>query len=86
MKWAISPEEREYLLWLKHVEGRAILMLKWVILAVTLMSWLWSTGFVAPATEIFVLFFLYAMFYVAQTYFFHFSRVQLNQIKRFCYI
>ncbi len=85
MKRVISAEEREYLLWLKHVEGRAILMLKWVILAVTLMSWLWSTGFAAPATEIFVLFFLYGMFNVAQTYFFHFSRVQLNQIKGFCY-
>lgn len=85
MKRAISPEEREYLLWLKHVEGRAILLLKWIMLIVTLVIWLWSTGFAAPATEIFMLFFLYAMFNVAQTYFFHFSRVQLNQIKGFCY-
>jgi signal transduction histidine kinase len=86
MPQAISTEEREYLLWLKHVEGRAILLLKWVIFAVTLLSWLWSTDFAAPATEIFMLFFLYAMFNVAQTYFFHFSRVQLNQIKGFCYV
>ena len=82
----LSQEDREYLNWLTRIECRAIIPLKWTILVVGLAVWFWSTHFSLPSTEVFMLFFLYAMFNIAQSYFFYARRVTLVQVKPFCYI
>ena len=82
----LSREDQEYLNWLTRIECRAIIPLKWTILFVSLIVWFWSTHFTLPATEVFMLFFLYGMFNVAQSYFFYARRVTPHQIKPFCYV
>jgi len=82
----LSRQDQEYLKWLTRIECRAIIPLKWTILVVGLVVWVWSTHFTLPGTEVFMLFFLYAMFNIAQSYFFYAKRVVLTQIKSFCYL
>jgi len=82
----ITHEDREYLNWLTRIERHAIIPLKWTILIVSLTVWFWSTHFTLPSKEVFMLFFLYAMFNIAQSYFFYARRVTLPQVKPFCYI
>jgi signal transduction histidine kinase len=82
----LSVEDQEYLKWLTRIECRAIIPLKWIILVVSLIVWFWSTHFTLPTTDVFMVFFLYAMFNMAQSYFFYARRVILRQIKTFCYI
>ena len=82
----LTHEEREYLNWLTWIECRAIIPLKWIILIISLMVWSWSTQFTLPSTEVFMIFFLYAMFNVAQSYFFYAHRVTLQQVRPFCYV
>ena len=82
----LSPEDREYLKWLTRIEGKAIIPLKWAILVISVTVWLMSTNFHFPATRIFMVFFFYGMFNVAQSYFFYANRVTLNQVKPFCYL
>jgi signal transduction histidine kinase len=85
MKGQMKPEDREYLLWLTRIERDAIVPLKWAILFITVFFWLWINKFVLPEPHVFLLFYVYAMFNAAQTYFFHFRRVTLTQVKPFCY-
>jgi signal transduction histidine kinase len=82
----ISREEHEYLNWLTRIETRAIIPLKWAILVVSLSVWMWSAQSMFPATEVFMMFFLYFMFNIAQSYFFYARRVLFNQVKPFCYV
>ncbi|MBN1903080.1 hypothetical protein JW926_17290 [Candidatus Sumerlaeota bacterium] len=82
----LTLEDQEYLKWLTRIERRAIIPLKWSILFVSMVVWSWSAHFVLPTTEVFMVFFLYAMFNMAQSYFFYARRVVLRQIKPFCFI
>ena len=82
----LSQEDREYLKWLTRIECRAIIPLKWAILVVSLVVWFWSANFSLPAPEVFLLFLLYGMFNIAQSYFFYARRVTAQQIKPFCYV
>lgn len=82
----ISPDEQEYLKWLTRIESRAIIPLKWGILFISLMVWFWSTQFTLPTVDIFIIFLLYAMFNVAQSYFFLANRVTIQQVRSFCYL
>ncbi|GAB4320043.1 MAG: hypothetical protein Kow0059_14140 [Candidatus Sumerlaeia bacterium] len=81
-----QAEDREFFEWLSGIEKRAIIPLKWAILLISLIIWLWSTGWVLPATPVFMMFFLYMMFNLAQSYFFYLNRVSPAQIKPFCYV
>ncbi len=85
--WQTSSvdEHQEYLKWLSRVEKRAIIPLKWIILATTLFIWLWGTSWLLPSPGIFALFLLYAMSNVALSYFFYFNRIVLSQVKGVCY-
>jgi signal transduction histidine kinase len=85
MKGRLKPQDREYLLWLMRIERDAIVPLKWAILLITVFFWLWINKFVLPESHVFLLFYMYAMFTAAQTYFFHFRRVTVTQVKPFCY-
>ena len=82
----LSREDQEYLKWLTRIECHAIIPLKWAIFFVSLVVWFWSANFALPPPEIFLLFLLYMMFNVAQSYFFYASRVTPQQIKFFCYV
>ena len=82
----MSLEEQEYLKWLTRIESRAIIPLKWAIFFISLFVWFWSTQFTLPAVEIFIIFLLYAMFNVAQSYFFLANRVTIQQVRSFCYL
>lgn len=73
-------QEKEYRQSLYRLERRAIIPLKWAILAVTMVLWIWIIGR-PPSVPVFSLFFLYFSFNCAQTYFFYLSEVTTNQIK-----
>ncbi len=80
----LNQQETEYGLWLKGIETRAIIPLKWLLLFLTLLIWLWYNHWENPPTEVFMLFFLYGAFNLGQSYFFYFNRLYLNQIRPFC--
>jgi signal transduction histidine kinase len=78
-------EQREFLIWLRGIEKRAIVPLKWAILITALTFWALShPRFWPPPVEVFALFTLYFMYNVGQTYFFWFSRVNVSQVRTFC--
>lgn len=82
----LSQEDMEYLKWLTRIERRAIIPIKWMILLISLMVWFWSAHFTPPSPEVFMLFLLYGMFNLAQSYFFYASRITPEQVKPFCYV
>ena len=84
MQTKLSQDREDYNLWLRGVEKRAIIPLKWGLLFLTLLIWLWYNRWKAPPTEVFMLFFLYATFNLGQSYFFYFNRLYLNQVRPFC--
>lgn len=81
----LTQEQKDYTIWLKGVEARAIIPLKWGLLFITLLIWLWYHRWSIPTTEVFMLFFLYGIFNLGQSYFFYFNRLYQYQIKPFCF-
>jgi signal transduction histidine kinase len=75
-------EEQEYRQSLYRLEKRAIIPLKWSILAITLILWTWIIGS-WPTSRVFILFLVYFMLNCAETYVFFFSRVSSGQIRPF---
>ncbi len=80
-----TSEEREYSEWLRRIEKKAIIPLKWIVLGVSLFFWLWTTNFALPGTGVFLIFLLCGMFNVAQTYFFYGNRITPEQVRPFSY-
>ncbi|MFH0792426.1 MAG: ATP-binding protein [bacterium] len=82
----IQREDREYRAWLYSLERRAIIPLKLIIWCTSAALWYWRPKpWVLPDTEVFVIFLLYFMSLVFQSYFFFYRRPADNQIKSFCY-
>lgn len=83
-----SSEEREFLVWLRTVEKRAILPLKWSIFGTALIFWVLShyPNYWPLPVDVFTLFLLYLMFNVGESYFFWLSRVSLSQVKSSCVV
>jgi signal transduction histidine kinase len=80
-----TSEEREFLVWLRSVEKRAILPLKWCIFVTALIFWVLSHPAYWPLpVEVFTLFTLYLMYNVGESYFFWLSRVSLSQVRSSC--
>ena len=80
-------EERDFLVWLRSVERRAILPLKWAIFATALAFWLLShPNYSPPPVAVFALFTVYFMFNLGETYFLLLSRVSLSQTRVVCII
>lgn len=80
-------EEREFLHWLRMVEKRAILPLKWAILATAVMYWAWArTGDRLPPVPVFSLFVVYFMANLAGSYLLWLSRVELRQVRPLCFV
>lgn len=78
-------QEREFLVWLRSVEKRAILMLKWAIFVTSLTFWLLShPSYNPPPNSVFVIFMFYFMYNLGESYFFWLSRVSLSQVRVFC--
>lgn len=80
---ANAASEREYAAWLGGVEYSVIVPLKWVLLALCVFYWLWSRDWGFPPTAAFALFFLFAMFTIAQHYFFGRDRITPRQVRPF---
>src|SRR5687767_10919266 len=84
---AAQMEEREFLVWLRSVERRAILPLKWAIFATALGFWLIShPNYSPPPVPVFALFTIYFMSNLGETYFLLLSRVSLSQTRVVCII
>ncbi|MGI8907109.1 MAG: sensor histidine kinase [Candidatus Sumerlaeaceae bacterium] len=84
---AAQMEERDFLIWLRSVERRAILPLKWAIFATALAFWLLShPNYLPPPVPVFALFTVYFMFNLGETYFMLLSRVSLSQTRVLCII
>lgn len=78
-------EDHDFLVWLRNVEKRAILPLKWAILATALVFWMLShPGYALPPDDVFILFTLYLAYNMGESYFFWLRRVTLSQVYRVC--
>lgn len=83
---SMSLEDVEFRRWLVDVERRAILPLKWVLLASSIFIWVYTPAQLTwPEVDVFLVFFVYASSIVAMHYFFTFSRIPLSQVRTFCY-
>ncbi len=86
MPETLTFEERQYADWILRIERRAILPLKWILLAVCLVMWLWATRWALPPIHIFMLFFLFTMMTLSMTFFIRARRVPAHQAKAFAVI
>lgn len=77
---------REVDRWLGRIEGRAILPLKWSMLAICLLYWLWVRDWRLPSTPAFAVFFVYAATTAAQQYLFLRDRVSVSQVRPLVYV
>jgi signal transduction histidine kinase len=80
---APSIADREYALWLGRVHVRAMLPLKWALLAICIVFWMWPRGWLPPAPPVFALFLVHGLVAAAETYFFLWDRVTPSQVRRF---
>lgn len=77
-----DQEERDFRIWLRNVERRAILPLKWAIFITAALFWMLSHRHVGPPpVDVFALFTAYFMFNLGATYFLVLNRVTLSQIR-----
>jgi signal transduction histidine kinase len=82
---AIDAEEREFRFWLRGVERRAILPLKWAMFAMALVFWILSRPNAWPMpVPVFSLFVFYFMWNLGQSYFLFFSHIGLSQVRPLC--
>ncbi|MCX7716926.1 MAG: ATP-binding protein [Candidatus Sumerlaeaceae bacterium] len=82
---AIDAEEREFRFWLRGVERRAILPLKWAILITALVFWILSRPNAWPMpVPVFALFVFYSMWNLGQSYFLYLSHIGLGQVRPLC--
>ncbi len=78
----IDQEERDFRIWLRSMEKRAILPLKWAIFLTSLIFWAFSHYQMgAPPVRVFALFTAYFMFNLGETYLLLLNRVTLGQIR-----
>lgn len=78
----VDHEERDFRIWLRNVEKRAILPLKWAIFVTAVIFWGLSHRQAGPPpVNVFALFTGYFMFNLAATYFLVLNRVTLSQIR-----
>ena len=82
----VRPDEREFLIWLRSVEKRAILPLKWAILATAVLFWILARpGDSLPPVDLFALFVVYFMFNLGESYLLWVSRVEIRQVRPLCF-
>lgn len=82
-----TSEEREFRVWLRSVERRAILPLKWAIFVTSFIFWRLShANYWPPPTGVFALFVVYLMVNLGESYFFWVSRVGLSQVRNVCIV
>lgn len=78
----IDQEERDFRVWLRTMEKRAILPLKWLIFVSAAIFWMLSHNRAGvPPVNVFALFTIYFMFNLGETYFLLWNRVSLSQIR-----
>jgi len=75
-------EERDFRVWLRNMEKRAILPLKWAIFLSAAVFWILSHGSLRSVpVNVFALFTIYFMFNLGETYLLVLNRVTLGQIR-----
>ncbi|MCB2153892.1 hypothetical protein KQI84_03330 [bacterium] len=80
-----SVLDREYARWLGRVESRAILPMKWGILLISGIYWLWLHDWELPSTLVFSIFFIYGASTAAQHYLFWRDRISSQQVRPVVY-
>jgi signal transduction histidine kinase len=80
-----SPERREYLQGMLAFERRAVIPLKWLILSVSayFLVILGKPPYRLPEIGPFMLFLVYFLFNLAQSYFFYFREIYIRQVRSF---
>lgn len=81
----ISLEEKEFRLTIYRMERRAIIPIKWIVLFVSAVLWIWMLDRL-PDPKVFALFVAYFLFNASETYFYYFSQISLRQIKPFALV
>lgn len=77
-----DQEERDFRIWLRGVEKRAIMPLKWAIFLTAILFWgLSHRNAGPPPVNVFALFTAYFMLNLGETYFLLLNRVTLGQIR-----
>lgn len=83
--YSLPSEVRDQLTWLRSIEKRAILPLKWLIFFITLSFWVLShPASLPPPVTVFALFTAYFMFNLGESYLLYFNRVTLKQTRWVC--
>jgi signal transduction histidine kinase len=77
----LSSTERDYAAWLGDVEYRVVIPLKWGLLLLVAIFWMWARDWVAPAPMVFGLFYVFAALTAAEHYFFARDRVTPRQVR-----
>lgn len=78
--------DREYARWLGRVETRAVLPLKWGMLGISVLYWVWARDWAPPSNAVFALFFVYGASNLAFHYLFWRDRVAGNQTRVAAYV
>lgn len=78
--------DREYNRWLGRMEARAVLPMKWALLGICAVYWLWAREWELPSTAAFAVFFLYGAFTATQNYFFWRDRIAIGQVRPLVYV
>jgi signal transduction histidine kinase len=79
------PESLDYTRWLGRVELAAILPLKWGMLAVCILYWLWARDWEPPSTLVFMALFLYGAATLAEHVLFWLDRFAVREIRTVVY-
>jgi signal transduction histidine kinase len=77
---------REYARWLGRIEARAILPMKWAMLAICALYWLWVRDWALPSTAAFSVFFIYGATTAAQHLLFAADRITLAQVRPIVFV
>lgn len=79
----LLPADREYAAWLGDVEHRVVLPLKWALMALVVLYWMWLRGWTPPSPAAFGVFYVYAALTAAEHYFFARDRITPRQVRSF---
>lgn len=76
-----SSEDREQALFLGRTHARIVLPIKWGVLAICIVFWMWERNWLPPSAEAFGLFFVAGMLLLAETAFFALDRITPRQVR-----
>jgi len=81
----LDPAARQYAAWLGETERQVILPLKWVMLVLCSLLWMWSREWTLPEPPAFGLFIFFVGVTAAEHYFFARDRITPRQVRPFVF-